>query len=73
MTTYGETTYAVFTVQTQRRITHDRFLTDYCSDKYYTKFGLEYIDNITFNDIIKRHNNIDLSGNLFLNKVDHIK
>ena len=64
----GETTYAVFTVQTQRRMSHDPFLQDCFTEKYYTKLGMKMTDDITMNEIIKRHfPNMTPSHNPFLN------
>lgn len=52
---FGDTIYSVFLFHTTRRITNDRFLTTNFTKEYYTKWGIKYIENNTFRDILIRH------------------
>lgn len=52
---FGETIYSVFLLHTTRRITNDRFLTTDFTPELYTPFGMEYIDNTGFRDLLTRH------------------
>ena len=52
---FGETIYNVFVLQTLRRITNDRFFTTDFNSKIYTKFGIDYIENITFKKLLSKH------------------
>lgn len=52
---FGETIYSIFLFHTTRRITNDRFLTTDFTKKNYTKWGIDYIENNTFKDVLSRH------------------
>ena len=52
---FGETIYNVFVLQTLRRITNDRFFTINFNSKTYTKYGIDYIENITFKKLLTKH------------------
>jgi hypothetical protein len=52
---FGETIYSVFLFHTTRRITNDRFLTTHFTKDYYTTWGMDYIDDTTFRDVLLRH------------------
>lgn len=52
---FGETIYSMFLLHTTRRITNDRFLTIDFKEEFYTPFGMEWIENNTFKDILIRH------------------
>lgn len=52
---FGETIYSVFLFHTTRRITNDRFLTTHFTSEYYTSWGLEYVDDTSFRDVLVRH------------------
>jgi alpha-dioxygenase len=66
----GETTYAVFTVQTQKRLSHDRFFTTNFNSQFYTSLGMEMITNVSMKDILRRHhpNIITQYENVFKNQ-----
>jgi len=50
-----QTIYSLFIHQTIRRIECDRFLTKCFNEKYYTKFGLEYVKTTSFASVLNRH------------------
>ena len=52
---FGETIYAVFILQTFRRMSNDRFYTTNYNATYYTQFGIDHIDNNTFKTLLLRH------------------
>lgn len=52
---FGDTIYSIFLLHTTRRITNDRFLTTDFKPEVYTQFGMDYVDNTTFRDLIVRH------------------
>ena len=51
----GETTYAIFQVQTDKRIRCDPFFTKFYDEAYYTRAGMELVERATMRDIIERH------------------
>lgn len=55
---FGDTTYSIFTFNTIRRITNDRFLNKCFTKEYYTEFGINHVKNITFSKILLRHFNL---------------
>jgi len=52
---FGETIYSIFLLHTTRRITNDRFLTTDFTEEFYTPFGIEWVENNTFKDLLTRH------------------
>jgi len=52
---FGEATYTIFALQTQRRIESDRFYTVDYNEATYTKEGLDWVENTTMTDILRRH------------------
>jgi hypothetical protein len=52
---FGETMFQIFILNATRRLQADRFYTDCYTEEYYTKEGLEWIDNIDFKTVILRH------------------
>jgi hypothetical protein len=51
----GETTYAIFQVQTDKRIRCDPFFTKFYDEAFYTRAGMELVERATMRDIIERH------------------
>jgi hypothetical protein len=56
---FGDTTYTIFTFNTIRRISNDRFLNECFTNEYYTEYGISYVKNISFSQILLRHFNMD--------------
>lgn len=53
---FGETQFQIFILMASRRLMADRFFTTYYTPQYYTKDGLEWIDNEgTLAQVIVRH------------------
>jgi hypothetical protein len=42
-------------LHTTRRISNDRFLTTNFTKEYYTEWGMQYIEDNTFKDLLVRH------------------
>jgi hypothetical protein len=51
----GETTYAIFQVQTDKRIRCDPFFTKFYDEAHYTRAGMELVERATMRDVIQRH------------------
>ncbi len=52
---FGETMFQIFILMATRRLTSDRFFTDYYTAQYYTEAGLKWIDEATMASVIVRH------------------
>ncbi len=52
---FGETMFQIFILNATRRLQADRFYTDCYTEEYYTKEGLEWIDNADLKSVILRH------------------
>lgn len=52
---FGETMFQIFILNATRRLQADRFYTDCYTEEYYTKEGLEWIDNTDFKAVLLRH------------------
>lgn len=52
---FGETMFQIFILNATRRLQADRFYTDCYTEEYYTKEGLEWIDNASLKTILLRH------------------
>jgi hypothetical protein len=52
---FGETMFQIFILNATRRLQADRFYTDCYSEEYYTKEGLEWIDDADLKTVILRH------------------
>ncbi len=52
---FGETMFQIFILNATRRLQADRFYTDCYTEEYYTKEGLEWIDQTDFKTVILRH------------------
>ncbi|MEO8664623.1 MAG: peroxidase family protein [Ignavibacteria bacterium] len=52
---FGETMFQIFILNATRRLQADRFYTDCYTDAYYTKEGLDWIDQSDLKTIILRH------------------
>jgi len=52
---FGETMFQIFILNATRRLQADRFYTDCYTEEYYTKEGLEWIDNADFKTVLLRH------------------
>ncbi|HVF95935.1 MAG TPA: peroxidase family protein [Flavisolibacter sp.] len=52
---FGETMFQIFILNATRRLQADRFYTDCYTEEYYTKEGLEWIDNADLKTILLRH------------------
>jgi hypothetical protein len=52
---FGETMFQIFILNATRRLQADRFYTDCYTEEYYTREGLEWIDNTDFKTVILRH------------------
>jgi len=52
---FGESTHTIFVLQAQRRLEGDRFYTQDYNEATYTQQGLDWIENTTMTDIIRRH------------------
>lgn len=52
---FGETMFQIFILNATRRLQADRFYTDCYTEEYYTKEGLEWIDNADLKTVILRH------------------
>ena len=52
---FGETMFQIFILNATRRLQADRFYTDCYTEEYYTKEGLEWIDQTNFKTVILRH------------------
>jgi len=52
---FGETMFQIFILNATRRLQADRFYTDCYTDEYYTKEGMEWIDQSDLKSIILRH------------------
>ncbi len=52
---FGETMFQIFILNATRRLQADRFYTDCYTEEYYTKEGLEWIDNTDFKTVLLRH------------------
>jgi hypothetical protein len=52
---FGETMFQIFILNASRRLQADRFYTDCYTEEYYTKEGLDWIDQSSFKNVILRH------------------
>ncbi len=52
---FGETMFQIFILNATRRLQADRFYTDCYTEEYYSKEGLEWIDNADLKTVILRH------------------
>ena len=52
---FGETMFQIFILNATRRLQADRFYTDCYTEEYYTKEGLEWIDNADLKTVLLRH------------------
>ncbi len=52
---FGETMFQIFILNATRRLQADRFYTDCYTEEYYTKEGLDWIDNASLKSVILRH------------------
>ena len=52
---FGETMFQIFILNATRRLQADRFYTDCYTEEYYTKEGLDYIDQTDLKTVILRH------------------
>ena len=52
---FGETMFQIFILNATRRLQADRFYTDCYTEEYYTKEGIEWIDQSDLKSIILRH------------------
>lgn len=52
---FGETLFQIFILNATRRLQADRFYTDCYTEEYYTKEGLDWIDQSDFKSTILRH------------------
>ena len=52
---FGETLFQIFILNATRRLQADRFYTDCYTEEYYTKEGLDWIDQSDLKSIILRH------------------
>ncbi len=52
---FGETMFQIFILNATRRLQADRFYTDCYTEEYYTKEGLDWIDQSSFKHVILRH------------------
>lgn len=52
---FGETMFQIFILNATRRLQADRFYTDCYTAEYYTKEGLEWIDQTDFKTVLLRH------------------
>lgn|SRR2546425_76785 len=59
---FSDTAFRIFILMASRRLKSDRFFTDDYRDDLYTPEGKKWIDQSTFNDVIRR--NLDQSGQL---------
>ncbi|MFI5171536.1 MAG: peroxidase family protein [Chitinophagales bacterium] len=52
---FGETQFQIFILNATRRLQSDRFYTDCFTEEYYTREGMEWIDNADLKSVILRH------------------
>jgi len=52
---FGEAIYSIFILMTQRKLESDRFYTVDYNEATYTKEGLDWVENTTMTDILRRH------------------
>lgn len=52
---FGEAIYSIFILQTQRRLEGDRFYTQDFAEEFYTREGLDWVENTTMSVILRRH------------------
>jgi hypothetical protein len=52
---FGETMFQIFILNASRRLQADRFYTDCYTEEYYTKEGLDWIDQSSLKQVILRH------------------
>lgn len=52
---FGTVAHYIFISMASRRIIQDRFFTENFNEETYTSFGMEYIHNTKFYDILNRH------------------
>ena len=52
---FSDTAFRVFILMASRRLKSDRFFTDYYNAETYTQAGLDWVDDNTMVDVIKRH------------------
>jgi hypothetical protein len=52
---FSDTAFRVFILMASRRLKSDRFFTDYYNAETYTQAGLDWVENNTMVDVIKRH------------------
>ena len=52
---FSDTAFRVFILMASRRLKSDRFFTDDYTRETYTQAGLDWIDDNTMVDVIKRH------------------
>lgn len=52
---FGNTPFYIFALMASRRLMADPFYSDYFTAKVYTKFGINWVQNQTMIDVLKRH------------------
>jgi hypothetical protein len=52
---FSDTAFRVFILMASRRLKSDRFFTDYYNAETYTQAGLDWVEDNTMVDVIKRH------------------
>ncbi|OUS31753.1 peroxidase [Gammaproteobacteria bacterium 45_16_T64] len=60
---FGETAFQIFIMNASRRLITDRFYTTDYTDEVYTAEGIDWVENNTMVDVIRRHNP-SLAGSL---------
>ena len=62
---FGETAFQIFILNASRRLMTDRFYTSDYRPEIYTQVGMDWVENTTMVDVLKRHNpelNTSLNG-----------
>ena len=52
---FSDTAFRIFILMASRRLKSDRFFTKDYTAEVYTQFGLDWINNNTMLDVLKRH------------------
>ena len=52
---FGETAFQIFILNASRRLITDRFYTEYYTPEVYTQAGIDWVENTTMVDVLKRH------------------
>ncbi|MEM7534102.1 MAG: peroxidase family protein [Chloroflexota bacterium] len=67
---FSDTAFRIFILMASRRLNSDRFYSENYNAKFYTKTGIDWIENTTMVDVIKRHH--PALGDLFdRNKIEN--